>query len=162
MKEIWKLFNENIEVSNYGNIKYKGKLKKPYLHTKGYLEVTLDNKKYLVHRLVALTFLENKNNLPQVNHIDGNKKNNNVNNLEWCTAEYNNHHAIENNLRNKYLNQYTINGEKSIKQYSLDNKFIREFKNIREVLEYLGIKYNSHIYKCINGHIKSAYGYIWK
>ena len=70
---------------------------------RGYLHVTFtkDGKRYdyRVNRLVAMTFLDNPNNLPQVNHIDGNKLNNNVSNLEWCTNEYNMQHAVENNLR---------------------------------------------------------------
>lgn len=51
-----------------------------------------------VHRLVAIQFIPNPNNLPEVNHKDGNKANNSVYNLEWCTAEYNHRHAKENNL----------------------------------------------------------------
>ena len=60
---------------------------------RGYLNVTLSNngivKSYSIHRLVAITFIENPNCYPQVNHKDENKKNNNVDNLEWCTAKYN-------------------------------------------------------------------------
>lgn len=52
-----------------------------------------------VHRLVAETFLENPNNYPCINHIDGNKQNNNISNLEWCTYAYNNAHAVEHGLR---------------------------------------------------------------
>ena len=79
----------------------KGMILKPYKTTKGYLKVTLykDSKKVYkkcrVHRLVAEAFLDNTDNLPQVNHIDGNKENNNVKNLEWCTQEYNLKHAQE-------------------------------------------------------------------
>lgn len=155
MKEIWKNYNDDIIVSSYGKIKYKNRILKPYLHTKGYLELTINNKKYLIHRLVASVFIENKDSLPQVNHKNGNKKDNRVDNLEWCTAKENNYHAIKNGLRNRYKG-------KSIKQYSLNGNFIKEFKNINEVLKELKINYNSHIYKCINGIRQSAYGYIWK
>lgn len=51
-----------------------------------------------VHRLVAIQFIPNPNNLPEVNHKDGNHSNNSVYNLEWCTAEYNRRHALDNNL----------------------------------------------------------------
>lgn len=69
----------------------------------GYCMVNLtENRKAktrYVHRLVAQEFLANPDKLPQVNHIDGNKDNNHVSNLEWCTALHNNVHAIENGLR---------------------------------------------------------------
>ena len=69
----------------------------------GYCVVGLQNskgrKRFYVHRLVCLTFKPNPNNLPFVNHIDGNKENNSVENLEWCTALQNNLHAIKNGLR---------------------------------------------------------------
>ena len=72
----------------------------------GYLTVQLLNRgrMILVHRLVALSFLENKENKPQVNHIDGDKTNNNLINLEWMTKSENQIHAYENGLQksNKY------------------------------------------------------------
>lgn len=65
---------------------------------KGYLKVSLyvdskTKKRVYVHRLVAETYIDNPNGLPFVNHLDFNKQNNNVNNLEWCTHQYNMHHA---------------------------------------------------------------------
>lgn len=104
MKEVWKSFGyEDYEVSNFGNVKsYKydkvnGKLMKPYKNTKGYLQIdlSLDGRKrqnrvhLAVHRLVANAFIPNPDNLPQVNHKDEDKTNNHVDNLEWCTNEYN-------------------------------------------------------------------------
>lgn len=89
---------------NYGGkaIK-KGKQLKPEKTNCGYLRVLLinkDNKRchVSIHRAVAEAFISNPNNLPQVNHIDGNKLNNNVNNLEWVTSSQNINHAFKNGL----------------------------------------------------------------
>ncbi len=56
--------------------------------------------RFKVHRLVAMCFIPNPNNYPHINHIDGNKNNNHVSNLEWCTSYYNNKHARDNGLNN--------------------------------------------------------------
>lgn len=67
----------------------------------GYLSVHLFNgKDFKIHRLVAKTFIPNPNNLPQVNHIDGNKKNNSVDNLEWVSRSGNVRHAYDTGLIN--------------------------------------------------------------
>lgn len=91
-------FDAGVMVSNTGRvISYKsGKQHElsPSDNGRGYMTVSLGlrNPKY-IHRLVAETFLPNPNGLPEVNHIDGNKKNNNVYNLEWCTTSDNKRHA---------------------------------------------------------------------
>lgn len=102
MKEKWvpiEGYEGIYEVSNLGNVRsfsrksYKGKLLVQQEHKNGYLVVNLSKngkrKGFLVHRLVASSFVPNKNNLPQVNHIDENKKNNSAENLEWCSCAYN-------------------------------------------------------------------------
>jgi len=80
----------------------KGRILKPHICKKGYLQLSikLNNKRIhtSAHRLVALAFIENPNNYPQVNHINTIKTDNRVENLEWCTNKQNNSHAIENNL----------------------------------------------------------------
>ena len=71
----------------------------------GYREVILNKKRVLVHRIIAITFIPNPDNLPQINHKDGNKINNNIDNLEWCTRSYNLVHAYKNGLEKKMLGE---------------------------------------------------------
>lgn len=104
-QEIWKDINGYkglYQVSNSGKIKSLKKILNPWLD-KGYLRVGLSKKskhKYFsVHRLVALHFVSNPKNKPEVNHLDGNKLNNNDWNLEWSTQKENNEHAR--NILNK-------------------------------------------------------------
>ena len=115
MEKIWKKLHvaDNYEVSNTGEIRNKstGKIIAQRNNGHGYLTVHLYNsskrKVYYVHRLVASAFLENKENKPEVNHINGDKTNNNVSNLEWCTRSENSIHAYRTKLRT--VSQKTIN-----------------------------------------------------
>lgn len=85
-----------------GNQIYYGRELVPQVTRDGYLKITLCKegicKKFYLHRLVAIQFINNNYNLPQVNHKDGNKLNNSVSNLEWCTKEYNQNHAVRTKL----------------------------------------------------------------
>ena len=172
-KEIWqdiKGYEGFYKISNYGRIKSlsteykmpnggiakrKGRiLKQSKNKINNYRVVTLnyqERKRFYVHRLVAYTFIPNLKNLPQVNHIDGNKDNNNVWNLEWCSAKQNVQHSIKNNLRKS----------KAINQYDIDGKFIREWGSIKEASTVLHIP-DSNIINCCKGKCKIIGGYIWK
>lgn len=154
--EQWKIVQdfENYLISNLGNVKtVNGKPKKIVYDNKGYGRVELwkNNKgrKFRVHRLVAEAFIPNPLGKEQVNHIDGNKKNNCVSNLEWVTPKENIRHAIENNLSSiKY-------GSKNIssKLKEEDVKYIRENaginKSVRELSEIYKVS-TTTIYNIIN------------
>lgn len=107
MTEVWKDikgYEGLYEVSNLGYVRRKSNKKdlKPWHNYKGYMKVALckNGEKYekFIHRLVAETFINNPDNLPQVNHINGNKDHNYVENLEWCTCKENIKHSYEHNL----------------------------------------------------------------
>lgn len=106
-----------------------GRLKpiKPYVEDAGYGRVALRiSGKYItkrLHQLVAITFLPNPDNLPQVNHIDCNKANNSVENLEWCTAKQNINHAFDNGLVSRKR------GSES-HMYGSRNRYSKKVKNI--------------------------------
>lgn len=69
-----------------------------WINSNGYPTTKVNNRSVPVHRLLAECFIDNPDNLPQVNHIDGNKLNNCLTNLEWCTQKHNLHHAMDNGL----------------------------------------------------------------
>lgn len=121
MQEIWKDINGYegyYQVSNYGRVKSfdtivpsgtknhimhqrirKGKFLKQFDNGRGYLKVTLGyngRKSFFVHKLVATAFIPNPNNYIEVNHIDENKYNNIVSNLEWCDRKYNCNYGTRN------------------------------------------------------------------
>ena len=117
MEEIWKEVKiDNIsryEISSYGNVRLKnGKSMSCKTQSNGYISIDLSDdfhnrKGYLVHRLVALTFIPNPNNYPIVNHKDENPRNNRVDNLEWCTPKYNSNYGnIKEKQRLAKLNKY--------------------------------------------------------
>ena len=120
------------KVSNEGIVFRNEKQLKPRYDKDGYkiISITLNGKKTTksIHRLVAETYLENPNNLSQVNHKDGNKDNNFVSNLEWITPKGNTHHAIENNLRDTR----GINNTQAV----LTEKQVREIRDKFEPRQY--------------------------
>lgn len=118
--------------------KYNNRKICTWIDNTGYLQCNLydeNGKVYKrVHRLVAETFIPNPYNLPQVNHIDGNKLNNNVNNLEWVTNSENVQHGYDNNL-------YHFNGKNSypVSLYDKEGNFITTYKSIRCLCDCMGL-----------------------
>ena len=165
MEEIWKDikgYEGLYQVSNYGNVKSlnyrntgKEKLLKSVQYNTGYLCVGLynkPNKLYLIHRLVAEAFIPNPDNLPCVNHKDEDKTNNHVNNLEWCTQLYNINYGSRNERMRESLS-------KKVYQYTLDSKFIKEWKSTNECGRN---GYNQgHIASCCRGKRKTHKGFKW-
>ena len=132
------------EISNYGDIRSytkrsNGKLLKPQISRKGYLTVMLYKDSVVkclkIHRLVAQAFLPNPDNLPQINHKDENKRNNDVNNLEWCTNEYNHNYGSRNKRSGVNAGISNTNNpltSKSIKQYTMNGEFVKEWESMAE------------------------------
>lgn len=159
-------------VSNFGNVKsldrpisckgrkdklriISGKMKKPTLNDKGYLKVTLfkngHGKTREIQRIVAETFIPNPMNKPQVNHIDGNKTNNCVDNLEWATSHENMWHSA-NVLKNAL---------KAVDQYDLKGNYIATYESAIDAARKNHIKPCS-ISNVIYGRRNKAGGYVWK
>lgn len=196
MKEKWKdiYFVENdiiynyiglYQISNLGNLKsIKNKKSKLLILNKSgrYAKINLWNKgkskTFLIHRLVALMFLENPCNYNIVNHKNVNKTDNRVINLEWCTQSHNIKESYKLGLQkpltppmrpnyvpwNKNLKMSKEYIEKNYKvkpvnQYTKDNIFIKRWSSIKEAENTLNI---AHISACCKNLRKSSGGYIWK
>lgn len=117
------------------------------LHKNGVSEVCL------VHVLVAQAFLPNTQNLPTVNHIDGNKRNNEVSNLEWASFSDNNTHALKTGLRSPRGN--------TVLQYTINGAFVASYRSACEAARKTGIS-RGMISHCLNGRAKTACGFVWK
>ena len=115
------------------------------------------SKQYLVHRLIATTFLPNPDNLPEVNHIDENKHNNAVSNLEWCTHQYNTGYGTRTKRIAEAMQR--INKKNRIPVYCVE--LDRTFSYRLEASQELGIHPQS-IFDCCKGRIKTAGGYHWR
>ena len=141
------------KISNFGRVKGKHRIKSQLDNGKGYLIVHLyKNGKprwHLVHRLVAKAFIENTENKPTVNHIDGNRKNNKSTNLEWATYSENNLHS------------YQYNGKKPPRAkaiYCVETGEV--YRSSYEASRRTGFVQTS-INKCVNGRQKTVGGTHW-
>lgn len=164
--EIWQPIpntNSMYYISSLGRVysKHTNNFRKPYKDTKGYLMVDYRNianrritKK--IHRLVAELFITRHSENLIVNHIDGNKTNNHVSNLEWVTYKENTQHMLNNNLKKSFPNNLP-NKEKPVLCVELN----KEFNSMQEASRVLGIPQSS-ISKVCRGERKLAGGYTWK
>jgi hypothetical protein len=161
IKEIWKKIPgySKYKISNLGRIKnVETKIvKKQTLLNCGYYQCGMHNdngirKTIIVHRLAAEIFIDNPNEYKIVNHIDGNKINNCIDNLEWTTHKKNVQHAYDTGLNNP--NSGTKNGKsRKVAQYTLDGKLIKIWDTLTEAKDSLGLGSNTIRYT-IEGKIK--------
>jgi hypothetical protein len=142
--------------------------------SKGYLRVDLQGKRRKttsVHRLVTLAFIPNPDNKPQVNHIEANKENNHVNNLEWVTGLENHHHKLKMGLNvslsdddhytrksDKYKNWH--HARKKVQQLDLNNNPIQIFNSVKEASEHVGVHFTT-IVKALDKSNRTAGGFKW-
>lgn len=175
LAEYWKDiagYENKYQVSNLGNVRslnyhreHKVKLLAFIPDSDGYQQVKLckDGKVTLkrVHRLVAETFIEKVLNKDQVNHIDGNKKNNCINNLEWVTSKENMEHAFKTGLMANVYKPRNQLGKK-VFQYDQQNKLIKIWNSTREIEKTLKLAHSSISYACKNGSIFKNYLWSYK
>lgn len=185
MEEIWKAiegYEGKYEVSNLGRVRsldriayrfnrrigketsymVKGRICGMLTEKHGYFRIPLIKggrgsvRHFLVHRLVAETFIPNPDNLPMVNHKDENKKNNRVDNLEWCDNDYNIHYGT--GIKRRSQNQ-----KKQVEQIDSNGNVVALHEGVVEASIATGIE-RSSIGKCCNGmkHRKTAGGYRWR
>lgn len=168
-EEIWKPvvgFEGLYEVSNMGRLKSipRARTKGGILHCQktcwGYLICNLwkegEVHSFSVHRLVAEAFIPNPEGKQTVNHIDCNRENNCVSNLEWTSQKENIQHSVN-------LGHYENVGaeKKAVAQYDLQGNFIVAYKSISEAAKETGL-FVQNISKCCHGHLKKTGGYAWR
>ena len=144
---------EGVIINLKTNRKYKGTIgNNGYLHW----QTTKNNKHYdwSIHRLIAIKYIPNPNNYPVINHIDGNKLNNSIDNLEWCT--------YSDNVKHAYNTKLIKGGAKTVLQIDKNtNKIINIFKSEMEAGRITGINHSA-ISKVCRGVRKTAGNYKWK
>lgn len=171
---------EDYTITKQGQVySYKNGYKKEMkgsIDSKGYPYVDLSQKNGKrkcpkIHRLVALAFIPNPNNLPQINHIDGKKDNNSISNLEWVTQSQNIKHSFLLGLNNpsKYSKKeknYQWNGNhkncKKVKQLDLKGNQIAIHDSIAIANRAIGSKSQSGISAVCNGRAETYYGFRWE
>jgi hypothetical protein len=164
--EIWKDTEyEPYEVSSHGKVRNKktGRLLVPAVHHKGYLKaqfrVNKKTKAFFRHRLVGIAFIPNPYNLPQIDHLDNDKTNNHVSNLEWVTGAE--------NIRRKMRDGLNVSPENAgrpkqpVAQYDLEGNFVANYKSIAEAVVKTGLR-QSGISAVLRGSAHTVGGFVFK
>ena len=152
------LEHPNYEVNNLGEIRHKKRkqILKPRSNNSGYqyvnFKVNGKNKNFAVHRIVANAFILNPNGYTEINHIDYDKTNNCVENLEWVSSSQNKQHA--------YLNKNNLTRGKAVEQYTLEGVYITTYKSVSDAAYEMGCCVAA-ISNCCLGRTKTSQGYRW-
>lgn len=152
--------HEDYFVSNKGRVlskKWDARILKPHIQ-KGYCSVTLDNKPYFIHRLVASAFIPNPHNYSYINHKNEIPNDNRVENLEWCTEDYNIHYGT-------HLKRASEGESTEIVQCDLNGNEIARYKSMTEASKQTGVSVASI---CVNARgngqsgLRKSCGYVWR
>lgn len=148
--------NRVVELDDGRKIPKQGKILKERITHNGYTRVQLgENKDRYIHRLVASAFIPNPDKLPQINHKDENKRNNCVENLEWCTNKYNiNYGTAKERISEKH-------STRPIRQFAMDGRLIAEYKGVIDAVHKTGYK-ESPIRQCCDHKTHTSYGFVWE
>lgn len=138
----------------------RGKVLSTHLDRNGYLHAKVDGKDVLVHRMVALAFIPNPHNLPEINHKNEIKDDNRVDNLEWCDRKYNLAYGTFRKRQAKSL-QNRVDLSKPVEQIGNNGTIIATFPSIMEAERKTGIP-NQNIGKACSGKYCKAGGYCWR
>lgn len=154
----------------------------PRLGRSGYMEVRLKKDGKVshksLHRLLAIAFIPNPENKPCIDHIDGNRMNNKIENLRWCTSKENSNNPVSlRKLSEAVKLSYTkgrkpmplsaiqkrnVGHYKPVVQYTLDGNYIKQWCSIKEAAESLGISRSQISEACIGKRVKTAKGFLFK